>query len=69
MSSTVGKLLALRVILPRFQFVSKTHRHLSNIECIMALTAYLVCFISTVYGCSKKKKKLSLGRLALVAGT
>jgi len=36
----------------------------------MARTACLVCFISTVNGhCNEKKKKLTLGRLALVAGT
>jgi hypothetical protein len=39
----------------------------------MAHTACLVCFISTVNGhCNKKrkeKKKLTLGRLAQVAGT
>ncbi len=39
----------------------------------MACSACLVCFISTVNGhCNKKrkeKKKLTLGRLALVAGT
>jgi hypothetical protein len=39
----------------------------------MAHTACLVCFISTVNGhCNKKrkeKKKLTLGRMALVAGT
>jgi hypothetical protein len=39
----------------------------------MAHTACLVCFISAVNGhCNKKekeKKKLTLGRLALVAGT
>ncbi len=39
----------------------------------MACTACLVCFISTVNGhCNKKrkeKKKLTLGRPALVAGT
>jgi hypothetical protein len=43
------------------------------LDCLMAHTACLVCFISTVNGhCSKKrkeKKKLTLGRLALVAGT
>jgi hypothetical protein len=33
----------------------------------MVGTAWLVCFISTVNGHSKKKR--SLGRLALVAGT
>jgi hypothetical protein len=39
----------------------------------MARTACLVCFISTVNGRSnkkrKEKKKLTLGRLALIAGT
>jgi hypothetical protein len=37
------------------------------------LFACLVCFISTVNGCSnkkrKEKKKLTLGKPALVAGT
>ncbi len=41
------------------------HRHLSNINCLTAHTACLVCFISTVNGCSKK----NLGRPALVTGT
>ena len=39
-----------------------------NIDCL----SHLVCLISTVNGCSnkiKEKKKLTLGRLALVAGT
>jgi hypothetical protein len=44
-----------------------------NINCLMARTACLVCFIGTVNGhCNKKrkeKKKLTLGRLALVADT
>jgi hypothetical protein len=40
---------------PRF-----SHRHLINIDCLMARTACLVCFISTVNGCSKKKKKKKL---------
>jgi hypothetical protein len=43
------------------------HRHLSNIDCLMAHTACLVCFISNVNGRSKKKK-LTLGRQA-VAGS
>ncbi len=34
------------------------HRHLSNIDCLMARSACLVCFISTVNGCSKKKKPI-----------
>jgi hypothetical protein len=33
---------------------SSNHRHLSNIDCLMVCTACLVCFICTVYGCSKK---------------
>jgi hypothetical protein len=33
------------------------HRHLSNIDCLTADTACLVCFISTVHGHSKKKRK------------
>jgi hypothetical protein len=45
------------------------HRHVSNTDCLKARTACLVCFISTVNGRSKKKKKLSLGRPGLVAGT
>ncbi len=36
---------------------SSTHRHLSNIECLKALPACLVCFISTVNGHHKKTKK------------
>jgi hypothetical protein len=32
------------------------HRHLSNIDCLMAHTACLVCFSSTVNGRSKKRK-------------
>ncbi len=34
----------------------QTHRHLSNIDCLMAHTACLVCFISTVNGRSKKEQ-------------
>jgi hypothetical protein len=37
--------------------LSKDHRHLSNIDCIMMYTTCLVCFISTVNGRSKKDKK------------
>jgi hypothetical protein len=33
------------------------HRHLSNIDCLTARTACLVCFISTVNGRSKKRKE------------
>ncbi len=35
--------------------VSHSHRHLSNIDCLTAHPACLVCFISTVNGHSKKK--------------
>ncbi len=33
------------------------HRHLSNVDCLMAHTTFLVCFNSTVNSCSKKIKK------------
>jgi len=46
--------------------LDSNHRHLSDIDCSMACTACLVCFISTVNGCSKKR---SLLRWALLAGT
>ncbi len=42
------------------------HRHLRNIDCLMARTACLVCFMSTV---NSHIKKRSLLRAALVAGT
>ncbi len=51
------------------QRVIETHRHLRNIDCLMAHTACLVCFISTVNSRSKKRKKRCLLRAALVAGT
>ena len=35
----------------------QNHRHLSNIDCLMAHTACLVCFISNVNGHSKKNRK------------
>ncbi len=41
----------------KFTYLYTHHRHLSNIDCLMAHTACLVCFISTVNGHSKKKKK------------
>jgi hypothetical protein len=34
------------------------HRHLSNIDCLIARTACLVCFISAVYGRSKNEAAL-----------
>ncbi len=40
--------------------------HLSHIDCLIAHTTCLVCFISTVNGRSKKR---SLGRWVLVVGT
>ncbi len=50
-------------MLPQLQNHSKlghlnkpiTHRHLSNVDCLMARTACHVCFISTVNDCSKKE--------------
>jgi hypothetical protein len=47
------------------------HRHLSNIDCLMAFTACLVCFISTVNGRNKNKikgTKNALEDVALVSG-
>jgi hypothetical protein len=49
----------------KYLIIKFNHRQLSNIDCLMARTACLVCFIRTVNDCSKK----SLGRLALVAST
>jgi hypothetical protein len=40
---------------------AKHPRHLSNIDCLMSCTTYLVYLISTVNGCSKKKKPLKTG--------
>jgi hypothetical protein len=52
-----------------FLFVSHhSHRHLSNIDCLTACTACLVCFNSTVKGHSKKKRNKAKN-MALVAGT
>ncbi len=50
------------------EHLSQTHRYLSNIDCLMSHTACLVCFISTVNGHSKKKRKKATN-VALVAGT
>ncbi len=66
------EILTIKVSKEDFYFVEmhSLHRHLSNIDCLMAHTACLVCFISPVNGCNKKKKKKpSLGRPALVLGT
>ncbi len=39
-------------------FKGSKQRHLSNIDCLKVCTSCLVCFISTVNGhCKKKKKK------------
>ncbi len=56
-----GQRFSIRILL-----LDRPHRHLSNIDCLMACTACLVCFIRTGNGRSKKR---SLGRLALVEGT
>ncbi len=52
-----------------FFLVAFFHRHLRNIDCIMAHTPCLVCFISTVNSRSKKRKKIILLRAAHVAAT
>jgi hypothetical protein len=44
------------------------HRHLCNIDCLIARTACLVCFIGTVHGCSKEREN-ALVDVAPVAGT
>jgi hypothetical protein len=49
--------------------VMLSHRHQCNVDCLKARAACLVCFISTVNGHHKKKRKRSLERLALVVGT
>ena len=41
--------------------VGMIHRHLSNIDCLKARTACLLCFISTVNGRNKKKKPIKTG--------
>ncbi len=46
--------------------VGPSHRHLNNIDFLMARTACLVCFITTVNGHSKKKIKKAK-KVALVA--
>ena len=48
--------------------MTREQRHLSNIDCLMAHTACLVCFISTVNGRSKKGEN-AMEDVALVAGT
>jgi len=37
--------------------VYPNHRHLRNIDCLMARTAGLVCFISTVAAAKKERKE------------
>jgi len=49
--------------------MDSVHRHLSNIDCLMAHTAPLVCFISTVNGRSKKEAENASEDVALVVGT
>ncbi len=45
-----------------------THRHLSNIDCLIACNACLVSVFSTVNGRNKKRKN-ALDDVALVVGT
>jgi hypothetical protein len=52
-------------------FYGRNHRHLSNIDCLMARTTFLVCFISTVNCRSKQKRKRKgkcLGRCGTSSG-
>ncbi len=62
----------MRVLAPETLAVDYSYAS-KNIDCLTVPTACLVCFISTVNGCSnikrKEKKNLTLGRPALVAGT
>ncbi len=44
----------------KINLIMKSHRHLSNIDCLTAHTPCLVCFFSTANGCNKKEKKRSL---------
>jgi hypothetical protein len=44
-------------IIFRWAFVCFDHRHLTNIDCLMARTTCLFCFISTVNGHYKKNRK------------
>jgi hypothetical protein len=48
--------------------LDSNHRHLSDIDCLMARTACLVCFISTVNGRSKKQQGKCLGRCGASSG-
>jgi hypothetical protein len=42
-----------------YPVIRETHRHLSNIDCLTAHTAWLICFISTVNGHSKKRSRMT----------
>ncbi len=59
-------LIFKKMVNRKHSVVACNHRHISNIACLMAHTACLVCFISTVNGHNKKR---SLGNPALVEGT
>ncbi len=65
----INKSIFLRCLClyPKSQ-VMQSHRHLSNIDCLMVHTACLVCFISTVNERSKQREN-ALEDVALVAGT
>jgi hypothetical protein len=51
-----------------YYITALNHRHLRNIDCLMAHTTCLVCFINTVNGHSKKKVKKAKN-VALVVST
>jgi hypothetical protein len=51
------KLLPAKVVTYLGRLGKYNHRHLSNIDCLMACTACLVCFIRTVMAVAKIKEK------------
>ncbi len=61
------EILTIKVSKEDFYFVEmdSLHRHLSNIDRLMARNACLVCFISIVNGHCKKRKRRRRSSLAL----
>jgi hypothetical protein len=49
--------LFVAVVKLKINKVSSIHRHLSNIDCLSVNTSCLVCFICTINGRSKNKRK------------
>jgi hypothetical protein len=56
------------VFIEFLQLIVTNYRHITNIDCLTAHTACLVCFNSAVNGHSKKKIKKAKN-VALKAGT